>query len=229
MNENTENFAELLESSFKTLNTGEIVEGTVTAVTPGEIHLDLGAKTTGVIAREKATDDPQAKLDVGGIAKGYIADSLMNGFRESGISSAYVNLGGNVAVLGPKEDGSPWRIGVRSPQQGSDDVVATIESTGGSLVTSGLYERQFERDGTRYWHILDPRTGYPVESDIVSASVYAQQSIDGDGLTKPLFMLGADAALEFLGQYGGVEGLLIDGDGGQRKTPGSGFVPRETA
>lgn len=167
--------------------------------------------------------DPEARIDLGGIAKGFIADEIIAGFEEAGIASAFVNLGGNVKVLGAKEDGSPWKVGVRSPEAGSDSVVAVVESTGGSLVTSGLYERRFEKAGRSYWHILDPRTGYPVESGIVSASIYSQDSIDGDGFTKPLFMMGEAAALAFLEERG-LDGLLIRADGSTVRTPAAPFT-----
>ena len=97
-----------------------------------------------------------------------------------------------------------------------------VRTTGGSVVTSGLYERQFEHEGKRYWHILNPRTGYPAESDIVSASLYTQRSIDGDGFTKPLFMLGLDAALGFLEERG-IDGLLVDAQETVTMTAGSSF------
>ena len=167
--------------------------------------------------------DPDARLDLGGIAKGYVTDVVVDLLVEAGVQSAYVNLGGNVAVMGAKPDGSPWGVGVRDPNDESGEKsVAVVKTEGGSVVTSGLYERQFELDGKRYWHILDPRTGYPAESDIVSASLYTQRSLDGDGFTKPLFMLGLDAALAFLGERG-IDGLLIDVEGVLHMTEGSSF------
>lgn len=168
--------------------------------------------------------DPHARIDLGGIAKGYIADRLLDHFAKKGVTCAFVNLGGNVAVMGTKPDGSPWSIGVRNPEdEGGSSVIAKISSEGGSLVTSGLYERSFERDGRRYWHILDPRTGYPVQSDLVSASVYSKRSIDGDGLTKPLFMLDEDDALRFIEQRDGLQALLVDAKGNMRMTKGATF------
>lgn len=167
--------------------------------------------------------DPDAAIDLGGIAKGYVTDRLCDLLRERGVESAYVNLGGNVAVIGAKATGDPWSIGVRDPfDEDSSAVIAKVYSTGGSLVTSGLYERSFESDGRRYWHILDPRTGYPVETSCVSASIYAQASVDGDGYTKPLFMMGTDEALSFV-EDKGVEALLVDEDGTIRTSEGSAF------
>lgn len=168
-------------------------------------------------------EDPHARLDLGGIAKGFITDKLIELFAQRGVTDAFVNLGGNVAVMGHNEKNKPWTVGVRNPfDESGAQVVARVETTAGSLVTSGLYERSFEQDGRRYWHILDPRTGYPVETDLVSASVFSAASIDGDGYTKPLFMLGRDEALAFAERHG-VQALLVDKDGGVQTTSDSEF------
>ena len=168
--------------------------------------------------------DAKARIDLGGIAKGYIADALLDLFAERGVTSASVNLGGNVAVLGAKADGSPWNVGVRDPDDPSGaSVIAKVRTTGGSVVTSGLYERSFETDGHRYWHILDPRTGYPVQTDLVSASIYSERSLDGDGYTKPLFMWGAEEALRRLEEKPELQALLVTSDGELLTTAGSGF------
>lgn len=167
--------------------------------------------------------DPEARLDLGGIAKGYIADRLVDLFAERGVASGFVNLGGNVKVLGPKADGSPWTVGVQNPFDEDGPVVAKIRTVGGSLVTSGLYERAFEAGGRRYWHILDPRTGYPVESSLVSASIYSAASVDGDGFTKPLFMLGQSEAISFVESQGGLQALLVDQNGAVSCTSNSEF------
>lgn len=168
--------------------------------------------------------DPKARIDLGGIAKGYIADAVVNLFRERGVTSASVNLGGNVVVLGNKADGRPWNVGVRDPSdEGGSSVVAKVRTSGGSVVTSGLYERSFEHDGRRYWHILDPRTGYPVQTDVVSATIYSQRSIDGDGYTKPLFIWGAEKALRWLDAKPELQGLLVMSDGSIHTTSNSEF------
>lgn len=168
-------------------------------------------------------EDPLARLDLGGIAKGYVTDRVMELFKERGIENAYVNFGGNVSVMGRNEKGNPWSVGVRDPfGASSSDVVALMKTTEGSLVTSGLYERSFEKDGKRYWHILDPRTGYPAQTDLVSASVFCTESIDGEGYTKPLFMLDRDAALASVEQAG-LQALLVGSDGTIYTTSNSAF------
>lgn len=172
-------------------------------------------------------DDPYGMIDLGGIAKGYVADKLMDILAEQGVESAYVNLGGNVKVLGAKPDGSSWQIGVRDPALDVEDAksVARIALKGGSVVTSGLYERQFELDGKRYWHILDPRTGYPVESDLMSVTIVSDASIDGDGYTKPPFMWGKQRTLEWAKQHEDLRILLIEQDGTVSMYPEGSFEP----
>ena len=124
---------------------------------------------------------------------------------ERGVEHALVNLGGNVAVMGGKPDGAPWRVGVRRPLPSSSmpllDSFAVLALRDGSAVTSGIYERAFEQDGKLYHHILDPRTGFPAETDLLSATVVAQSSLDADGYTTALIMMGADRALAFAEQH----------------------------
>lgn len=164
-------------------------------------------------------DDPAAKLDVGGVAKGYIADDLIALLQSQGVQSAFVNLGGNVKTLGSKPDGSPWQVGIQDPNAnaeglgGSADAIARVACTGESVVTSGLYERVFEHGGVRYWHILDPRTGFPVETDVVSATIVSDESIDGDGFTKALFMMQKTSVEEFFALHPELQGLVIRSDG----------------
>ena len=164
--------------------------------------------------------DPQAKLDPGGIAKGYIADDLCQMLADAGCTSGFVNLGGNVKTVGCRPDGKPWHVGIQDPNDVNQAVVAAVYSEGTSAVTSGLYERQFEQGGKRYWHILDPKTGYPVETDLVSATIFSTASIDGDGYTKPLFMMGRDEALAWIEAKDGIEGLLVKDDGNVVQTSG---------
>ena len=183
----------------------------------------VGWKNVQVDGTTVTLSDPEAMIDLGGIAKGWIADALISFFAEQGVTSACVNLGGNVAVLGTKPDGSPWRVGVQDPfAERGEAIIARTEMSGGSLVTSGLYERSFERDGRSFWHILDPRTGYPVETDVVSASVRSELSIDGDGFTKPLFFMSPEEGISWLEDLG-LEGMLVMADGTILTTQNSSF------
>lgn len=186
-------------------------------------HVDY--RKLRVEGRTVRLEDPQAKIDLGGIAKGYVADVLVDTMRDAGVASAYVNLGGDVRVLGKKPDGSPWRVGVREPGtgEGEERSLARVELDGGSMVTSGLYERQFERDGKQYWHILDPRTGYPAQGEIVSATIVSEHAIDGEGYTKPLFMMGVEDGLAWLAEQGELACLCVGKDDSIHMQPEGSF------
>lgn len=186
----------------------------------------VGWRNVQVEGTDVRLKDPAARIDLGGIAKGYIADAIVDLLRERGVTSASVNLGGNVAVLGAKANGEPWNVGVRDPASEVESAcVAKVRATGGSVVTSGLYERSFQKDGKRYWHILDPRTGYPVQTDLASASIFCERSIDGDGNTKPLFMWGAHEAIHRLERMPDLQALLITDGGETLATSNSTFEP----
>ena len=144
-------------------------------------------------ARTVQLTDPEAKLDLGGIAKGYVADRLCELLRdETEATAAVLSLGGNVAFYGQKPDGGTWDTGIRDPNDpGGNTTIGTAHVTGGSLVASGLYERTFKLDGVTYWHILDPRTGMPVQTDTESVTVACPSSTTADALSTTLFIAGS--------------------------------------
>lgn len=135
------------------------------------------------------------ELDFGGFGKEYAADRAATVLAERGIAHGYVNLGGDIRAVGPQADGSPWLIGVQDPRR-KGQLVATIPVSRGALATSGDYERYFELDGTRYCHVLDPRTGYPV-MHWASVTVLAPMAIVA-GSFSTIAMLKQEAALDFL-------------------------------
>lgn len=160
-------------------------------------HIAVGEGEGG--APTLAIDDPRTVLDLGGIAKGYVADRLVELLRDrTDATAAMISLGGNIALYGTKPDGSPWDIGVRDPNDpGGSSIVGTAHVEGGmSLVTSGLYERTFELDGVTYWHILDPRTGMPVATDTESVTVACPSSTAADALSTTLFVAGSARGCE---------------------------------
>lgn len=137
--------------------------------------------------------DPQAAVDAGGIAKGWIADELTALLAARGLGGFVVNLGGNVAVGGAKPTGEPWRVGIRDPRAPHDPegLLGAVPLADGSAVTSGVYERSFTApDGTLRHHVLDPRTGYPVETDVAGVTVVADRSLDAEGFSTTLLALG---------------------------------------
>jgi thiamine biosynthesis lipoprotein len=157
--------------------------------------------------------DSQAALDLGGIAKGYIADRMAALLRERDVNSAIINLGGNVFVLGSRPDGSPWRVGLRKPLPSNDQTqmepFAAVEVRDCSVVTSGVYERAFDLGGRLYHHILDPRSGRPAKTDLLSATLIAPTSLQADGLTTALIIMGLDAALDFVEHKDGLEAIFV--------------------
>jgi thiamine biosynthesis lipoprotein len=122
-------------------------------------------------ATEKAgLKNPGQHIDLGGIGKGFAGDRFMEIFKKYGVTSAFSNIGGNVSTLGNKPDGSPWRVGIRHPRL--NGLIGVVEATGKAVVTSGDYERYFfSKEGRRFHHILNPVTGYPAGSGLVSATV----------------------------------------------------------
>ncbi len=159
--------------------------------------------------------DPEAKLDLGGIAKGWIADRLCEDLVAAGATAALVNLGtSSTYALGCKPDGTPWRIGLRDPLGGSvSSVSAIVEVTDAALTSSGLYDQQFELDGQTYWHILDPATGYPAQTDMLGVAVVTPDATQGDAFSTMLFIKGIDAGTAWLEEnYPDVAARFIDED-----------------
>lgn len=132
------------------------------------------------------------ELDLGGVAKGFAGDVLLDLLREEGVESAILSLGGSIHTLGARPDGSPWRVAVRAPE--GDGYAGVLEVRDKSVVTSGGYERYFEKDGEAYWHIIDPATGCPARSGVLSATVVGEDGALCDGLSTALFVLGPEKA-----------------------------------
>lgn len=151
----------------------------------------------GAPGRVAWLEDPQASVDVGGVAKGYIADDLTALFCEKGIGAFVVNLGGNVVAHGVKPNGSKWKIGIQDPKR-KDGILGAVQLKDASAVTSGVYERCFERDGTLYHHILDPRTGKPAKTDAAGVTVVADTSLDAEGFSTTLLALGIKEGAAFV-------------------------------
>lgn len=141
-----------------------------------------------------------AQLDLGGVAKGYIADKVTEYLESEGVTSALINLGGNVVTIGSKPDGAPFVIGIERPYSDRTEIVGTISVTDTTVVTSGIYERKFEEDGVLYHHVLDPRTGYPSDSELESVTIRAAKGNSGfcDGLSTVCLMLGEKDAKELI-------------------------------
>ena len=152
-------------------------------------------------------------LDVGAIAKGYAADVLAEKICQNGITKATLDLGGNVYVLGEKQKNTPWNVGIRTPSFTENSTLLSIPLQDTSLVTSGMYERYFEENGKKYHHILDRKTGFPAENDILSVSIVCESSMLADILSTACFVMGKDKALSFLAQEASeraLEAIIVD-------------------
>ena len=147
-----------------------------------------------VIDGDQVSLGTNQEMDLGGIAKGYTSARVMEIFREYGITSGMVSLGGNVQTLNTRPDGKPWQIGIQNPngQQGSLLAVLSVENK--AVITSGGYERYFEEDGNTYIHILNPKTGYPADSGLVSVSVISENGMLADALSTSLYLMGEEQA-----------------------------------
>ncbi len=205
---------------------------------PAAIAEALGTAGFASIAlREEAgrffidKSNPGTKLDLGAVAKGAIADELCYFLEDAGVEAAIVNLGGNVRLLGRKPDGKDWVVGIEDPARGGSgealqyrDTIGTVTVEGGSVVTSGTYERCFEEDGIIYHHILDPRSGYPVESDLISVTIMGPLSENCDILSTSCLLLGLKEGRALIEQTEGYEAVFIDEDGNISTSSGAKFV-----
>ena len=159
-----------------------------------------------------ALEDPKAGIDLGAIAKGYIADQVKKYLKNQGIKHAIINLGGNVDVIGSKPDGSKYNIGIQKPFDESGEAITSVQLKDQTVVTSGIYERYFKKNGKLYHHILDPRTGYPCENNLYSVSVITNSSTKADALSTTCFLLGYEKGMNLIEKMDGVEAIFITND-----------------
>lgn len=142
--------------------------------------------------------NPDAALDLGGIAKGYAADRMREYLNANGACEGFINLGGNVLTLGQKANDEPYHIGIRKPFGEDGETITAVDVTDRSIVTSGRYERYFEKDGHIYHHILDPKNGYPYDNGLNGVTILSDSSMVGDALSTICFALGQEKGTEFL-------------------------------
>ena len=174
---------------------------------------------TRVVLTEDGLTVPEGMaLDLGAVAKGYTGDRLMELFRASGVTSAIVELGGNVQALGARPDGSPWRVAVQAPEGGG--YAGVLEITDKAVVTSGGYQRYFEQDGETYWHIMDPATGRPARSGVTSVTIVSDSGVEADGLSTALFVMGREKAASYWKTHPGFEYVITGEDGSVTITEG---------
>ena len=162
----------------------------------------------------QVTIAPGMQVDLGSVVKGYTGSAVAKYFRDNGVKSALINLGGNVECIGKKPDGNKWKVAIKSPFADSQTgIFGVIDAEDMAIITSGGYERYFEEDGKTYWHILDPKTGYPAENGLVSVTIIGSDGLRCDGLSTALFVMGLDSAIDFWKQSGDFDAIFITDSG----------------
>ena len=159
-------------------------------------------------------------LDLGSTTKGFAADEIAQIIRKAGVKSAIIDLGGNILVIGSRQDGKPWRVGLRNPfSDERGDCLGIANLVDKTMVTSGVNERFFIKDGKRYHHILDTSTGYPVDNGLMSVTIIAKKSFDADGFTTTVFTLGREKGMA-LAREKGVDVIIVDANKKVYLSPG---------
>lgn len=153
--------------------------------------------------------DPNAAIDLGGIAKGYMADYLKDYLIDEGIESALINLGGNILTIGSKPDGTPFNLGIQKPFDRQGTAITSVKTTDSSVVSSGVYERYFEVDDTLYHHIIDTATGYPCDNGLLGVTILSEKSVDGDALSTSCFVLGLEEGKKLVESLDNVDAIFI--------------------
>ncbi len=151
-------------------------------------------------------------IDLGALAKGYTGDEIMEIFKANDIKSGIISLGGNVQALGSKPDGADWKVAVRDPFL-TDRDMCVVEISNKAVITSGNYERFFtDDDGNKYWHIIDPKDGYPADNGLVSVTVVGENGLECDSLSTALFVLGYEGTLDYLKDLSENDVILVTDD-----------------
>jgi thiamine biosynthesis lipoprotein len=215
-------FSNLSKGIFD-ISIGPIVKlwniGTDYAAVPEQTQLDTAIKLVDYnkLQLDKSSytaklEQNRMKIDLGAIAKGYAADEAGAILRKNGVKHALISLGGNMLVIGGNPNGNPWKIGIQNPFESRGTYLGVIPVTDKTIVTSGTYERYFEENGKIYHHILNPKTGYPVENDLNSVSIITEFSIDADALSTITLLLGMEEGFKLIESLEGVEAVFVNND-----------------
>ena len=164
-------------------------------------------------------------LDLGGIAKGYAADETAKIIKSHNIQRAKIDLGGNIIMIGTKHDNTPWKVGIQYPGENRGEVIGILQIPEKTVVTSGVYERNFEKDGVFYHHLLSVTDGHPVKNGLLSVTVIADVSMDADALSTAVFVLGYEKGLSLLNDYKKAQAVFVFDNKNAIATPGVDFTP----
>ena len=192
------------DSNYRVPTDAEI-DAVLPLVAADRIVLDSNALTVYL-------PEPGMAIDLGGIAKGYTSDQVQREMQKYDITAGMLSLGGNVAVFGDKSDGTRWKVAIADPNNPTS-YLGILTTDAISVITSGGYERYFEKDGKRYIHIMDPATGKPAESDLVSVTIITKDGVQGDALSTALFVMGREKAIAYYRSHGDFLFVLEDSDG----------------
>ncbi len=152
-------------------------------------------------------------VDVGGIAKGFASDVAVTMLRDMGITYALIDFGGNIRTLGnTKKDGTQWKIGIQKPYSDIGDIVGIVSVGETSVVSSGVYERYFNKDGKQYFHLLNKKTGYPARNELLSVTIIKKSGIESDGLSTGVFVLGLIRGMALVERLSNTEAVFITRD-----------------
>lgn len=156
--------------------------------------------------------NPDVQIDAGAVAKGYIADKLKEYLQSCQITKAVINMGGDLSIIGSKTNNSGFKIAIKNPNS-DNDVLESLELSDICVATSGIYERCFEQNGKLYHHILDPHTGYPADTDIMSVSIISDSSAYCDMICTACIVMGLDNAMNYIENNPNIEAIILDTDG----------------
>lgn len=181
------------------------IEAILPLINYQRIELDATEQSVFLTKRDMA-------LDLGAIAKGFITDEVVTVLRENDVTSAIIDLGGNIYVLGNNPSGEPWSVGIQDPNAARGSTIGKIKRSNQSIVTSGIYERFLEVEGVKYHHLLDPNDGYPFMNDIAGITIITDSSTDADALSTIIFSKGIKEGIKFIEASTEAEAIFISHD-----------------
>lgn len=174
-----------------------------------ETRSHVNYKNIVINENEILLTDPKSAIDLGGIAKGYMADKLKEYLIHKGVESALINLGGNILAIGTKPDGVPFNLGIQKPFDKQGTIITSVKAKDSSIVTSGVYERYFKIDDVLYHHLLNSKTGYPCNNGLFGVTILSKKSVDGDALSTSCFLLGLEDGMKLIESLDGVDAIFI--------------------